>query len=180
MRPWVTLNPKYIFQNHHNMDPSLYHFKNLWFLRQNGIGPTINPRGGALTVWWYTGMSRVLGVTFLIFRIGLLIGGFRFQTQCAQFAKLGVFRKFWPKKAPDLSKIWWFLRQNGIEMGPQITLFEVYLWSKSRSPCVAHPRQLWIWEPPPPDIKGIGTDSPGGIGTDTNNMFLTHYSIETH
>ena len=46
------------------------------------------------------GVGVSLVYDFVIF--GISMGGFLSQTQCAQFAKLGVFWKIWPKKAPNL------------------------------------------------------------------------------
>ena len=68
-----------------------------------------SPRGGGggLTDKWYTGMLKGFGVHFRNF--GILMGGFWSQTQCAQFAKLGVFPKILPKKHTICPKLGAFL-----------------------------------------------------------------------
>ena len=47
--------------------------------------------------------QRLKGAFFVIF--GISTGGFLSQTQCDQFAKLGVFWKIWPKKHPICSEL---------------------------------------------------------------------------
>ncbi len=52
-------------------------------------------RGGYSLLDGIQGCSKVLGCFFVIF--GISMGGFLFQIQCVQFAKLGAFSKIWPK-----------------------------------------------------------------------------------
>ena len=69
-------------------------------LNQSFWNPPEGVSGGVLTGWWFTGMLKGF---FLI--IGILMGGFPFKTQCAQFVKLGVFRKIRPTKHPICSNL---------------------------------------------------------------------------
>ena len=91
------------------------HFVNI----QTVSGKKLNS-SSVLPGWWYKrGCSKVLGFFFDMFGISM---SFRFQTQCAQFAKLGAYLS---NKAHILVQIGCFLQQFGIVMGHEITLFEV-------------------------------------------------------
>ena len=57
------------------------------------------------------GCSVALGCFFIIF--GISMSGFPFQTQSAQFAKLGAFLKIWPKSTQFGTN---FLQKFGIVM----------------------------------------------------------------
>ncbi len=64
--------------------------------------------GGYSLVDGIRGCSKILECFFVIF--GILMGGFPFQTQCAQFAKLGAFWKIWSKQHPICFKLGVFCR----------------------------------------------------------------------
>ena len=67
--------------------------------------PTLQPAGGGgfSLVDDIRGCLKAYGCFFVT--IGISIGGFLSQTQCAQFANLGVFWKIWPKKHLIFSKL---------------------------------------------------------------------------
>ena len=71
--------------------------------------------GGVLTGDDIRGCTKASGCFFVIF--GISMGRYLSQTQCAQFAKLDVFWKMWPKKHPNCSKLGVFLWQFCIVMG---------------------------------------------------------------
>ncbi len=64
------------------------------------------------------------GYSFFVNEIwyGISMGGFPSLTQCAQFAKLGVFGGNFPKKAANLAQIGCFSAENGTLNGPKIVL----------------------------------------------------------
>ncbi len=83
-----------------------------------------NPWVGFSLIDGIHGCSKVLGCFFFIF--GIPMGGFPFQIQCAQIAKLGVFLKNWEKKKNTTKKPatkwvflavicysdWWFTKSH--------------------------------------------------------------------
>ena len=78
----------------------------------------VNHKGGgfSLQLMVYGDAQRFKGAFSSLGPIGISMGGFPFKTQCAQFAKSGVFRKIRPKSTKICSN-WVFLRQFGIVMG---------------------------------------------------------------
>ena len=105
------------------------------------------PRGGYSLVDGIRGCSKVKRCFFIIF--GISMGGFPFQTQCAQFAKLGEFWKIWPKKRPICCKLGVFCG-NLVQWWVTISRFLRYRDGQKSEVYFEHPRTKIFEESPSP------------------------------